>query len=316
MEVFGPIPSRRLGRSLGINNIPPKACSYYCTYCQVGPTEQTEIKRRHFYGADYLVQLVKKRVAECQARGEIIDHLSFVPDGEPTLDADLGETIDKLRPLDIKIAIITNGSLIWREDVRETLKKADWVSLKIDSVDEKIWHRLNLPHDNLKLSTILEGMITFAKEYQGTLVTETMLVKNRNVGETEAHGIANFLQRIQPQKAYFLIPTRPPAISSISPPTEVELNRFYQIVSQKITNMEYITGDGGNAYASTGDVVEDLLSITAVHPMPKAAVQELLSKNQADWHIVDNLLSEGKILETQYEGQIFYMRRFHNKEAK
>jgi wyosine [tRNA(Phe)-imidazoG37] synthetase (radical SAM superfamily) len=316
MEVFGPIPSRRLGRSLGINNIPPKACSYYCTYCQVGPTETTEMERRHFYGADYLVQLVKKRVAELQAQGETIDYLSFVPDGEPTLDADLGETIEKLRPLNIKIAIITNGSLIWREDVRETLKKADWVSLKVDSVDEKIWHRLNLPHDNLKLSTILEGMITFAKEYQGTLVTETMLVKNRNVSETQAYNIAEFLQRLSPQKAYFLIPTRPPAISSISPPTEVELNRFYQIVSQKVAKLEYITGSGGHVYASTGNVVEDLLSITAVHPMPKEAVQELLYKNQKDWRIVENLLSEGKILETQYEGQIFYMRRFYGKEHK
>jgi len=136
MEIFGPIPSRRLGRSLGINNIPPKACSYYCTYCQVGPTEETEIALRHFYGADYLVKLVKERVAQLKKQGEAIDHLSFVPDGEPTLDADLGETIDKLRPLGIKIAIITNGSLLWREDVRETLKKADWVSLKVDTVDE------------------------------------------------------------------------------------------------------------------------------------------------------------------------------------
>jgi wyosine [tRNA(Phe)-imidazoG37] synthetase (radical SAM superfamily) len=310
MQVFGPIPSRRLGRSLGINNIPPKACSYYCTYCQVGPTEQTEIERRHFYGADYLVQLVKERVAQLQAQGETIDYLSFVPDGEPTLDADIGETIDKLRPLGIKIAIITNGSLIWRDDVRETLKKADWVSLKIDSLDEKTWNRLNIPHKNLKLNIILEGMLTFAKEYQGILVTETMLVKNRNVSETAAHQIANFLKRLQPQTAYFLIPTRPPAISSISPPSEEEFNHFYQIVRQKVPQSESITGSGGNAYAATGNVVEDLLSITAVHPMPRAAVQELLNKNQSDWKIVEHLLSTKKLLETQYEGQTFYMRRF------
>jgi wyosine [tRNA(Phe)-imidazoG37] synthetase (radical SAM superfamily) len=314
MEIFGPIPSRRLGRSLGINNIPPKACSYYCTYCQVGPTEQTEIERRHFFGADYLVGLVKERVAQLQAQGETIDHLSFVPDGEPTLDADLGETIDKLRPLGIKIAIITNSSLIWREDVRETLKKADWVSLKVDSVDEKIWHRLDIPHDSLKLATILEGMLTFAKEYTGTLVSETMLVKNRNVSEDSAVGIADFIHRLNPEKAYFLIPTRPPAVSSISPPSEEELNRFYQIVSRKVPNLEYLTGYEGNAFASTGDVAKDVLSITAVHPMREEAVRELLAKNQADWRIVENLLSEGKIMETEYEGKKFYIRRFHEQK--
>ncbi len=310
MEIFGPIPSRRLGRSLGINNIPPKSCSYYCTYCQVGPTEKTEMVRRHFYGADYLVEQVNTRVAQLREGGETIDHLSFVPDGEPTLDLDLSETIDKLRPLGIKIAIITNGSLIWDEAVRETLNKADWVSLKVDSVDEKSWQRLNLPDKALKLETILESMMTFAAAYTGTLVTETMLVKDRNVSEASAAGIANFIQRLNPEKAYFLIPTRPPAISSIRPPSEAELNRFYQIVSRKVANIEYLTGYEGNAFASSGNAAEDLLSITAVHPMRFEAVRELLAKNQADWHIVENLVNEGKITETEYEGQKFYIRRF------
>ncbi len=309
MEIFGPIPSRRLGRSLGINNIPPKACSYYCTYCQVGPTEETEINLRHFYGADKIVKLVKARVAQLKEQGDTVDHLSFVPEGEPTLDADLGETIEKLRPLGIKIAVITNGSLIWRKEVRETLKKADWVSLKIDTVDEKIWHRINIPHRNLKLTAILEGMITFAKEYSGTLVTETMLVKNRNVSDDAVSGIADFIQRINPEKAYFLIPTRPPAISSIHPPDEDELNRIYQIVTQRIPFMEYLTGYEGNAFASSGDAAKDLLSITAVHPMREEAVRELLAKNQADWLIVENLLSEGKMIKTEYEGKMFYIRQ-------
>jgi len=181
----------------------------------------------------------------------------------------------------------------------------------VDSVDEKIWHRLDIPHASLKLATILEGMLTFAKEYTGTLVSETMLVKNRNVSEESAVGIADFIHRLNPEKAYFLIPTRPPAVSSISPPSEEELNRFYQIVSRKVPNLEYLTGYEGNAFASTGDAAEDVLSITAVHPMREEAVRELLAKNQADWRIVENLLSERKIMETEYEGKKFYIRRFH-----
>ncbi|MCK5720750.1 MAG: radical SAM protein [Thiomargarita sp.] len=309
--VFGPIPSRRLGRSLGINNIPPKACTYNCTYCQVGTTKQTEITRRHFYGTELVVQQVTAQIAKLKQHGENIDHLSFVPDGEPTLDLDLEATIDQLRPLGIKIAIITNGSLIWQPQVRNALQKADWISLKIDAIEEKIWRQLNIPHSELKLTTILNGMLEFAKEYSGKLVTETMLVRKRNVSATSINQIADFIQQLQPQTAYFLIPTRPPAISSIQPPTETELNQAYQILNARIANVEYLTGYEGNAFASTGNVAEDILSITAVHPMRREAIEALLEKNQADWSIVQELCAAGKIIATQYQDQQFYMRRFN-----
>ena len=313
MKIFGPIPSRRLGRSLGINNIPPKACSYHCNYCQVGPTSQTEIERRHFYGADPLVKLVTDRVAQLRSQGELIDYLSFVPDGEPTLDIDLGETIDKLRPLGIKIAVITNSSLIWREDVRDTLKTVDWVSLKIDSVDEAIWSIINMPHPSLRLATILEGMIRFAQEYQGTLVTETMLVKGINVDKESAIDLADFIDKLKPSKAYFLIPTRPPALPSARIPSQAELNLFYPIISHKLSNIEYLTHYEGNTFASTGDVATDLLSITAVHPLREEAVRELLVKNQANWSIVESLVQEGNLIITEYEGNKFCTRPFHAK---
>lgn len=311
MEIFGPIPSRRLGRSLGINNIPPKACSYYCTYCQVGPTEQTEIERRHFYGAEHLVKLVKERVAQLTAQGESIDYLSFVPDGEPTLDADLGDIIEQLRPLGIKIAVITNGSLIWHKAVRATLKKADWVSLKIDSLNEKMWHLINMPHPTLKLDTILAGIIKFAQEYEGTLVTETMLLKDVNVDEESAIEIANFIDHLKPSKAYFLVPTRPPAVPTVQIPSQAELNLFYQVISSKgLNNVEYLTHYEGNTFTSTGDVRADLLGITAVHPMREEAVRALLIQNQASWDIVEQLVQEGKIIITEYEGNKFYLQRF------
>jgi wyosine [tRNA(Phe)-imidazoG37] synthetase (radical SAM superfamily) len=316
MKIFGPIPSRRLGRSLGINNIPPKACSYHCNYCQVGPTLQTEIERRHFYGADHLVELVTERVTQLRAQGELIDYLSFVPDGEPTLDIDLGETIDKLRPLGIKIAVITNGSLIWHEAVRNTLKIADWVSLKVDSVDEAIWSIINMPHPHLKLATILEGMIKFAQEYQGTLVTETMLVKGINVDPESAIELADFIKQLKPSKAYFLIPTRPPALPFVRIPSQAELNLFYPIVSSKLSNIEYLTHYEGNTFTSTGDVAADLLSITAVHPLREEAVRELLAKNQADWSIVASLVQTGQLMVTEYEGNKFYTQSFQTQALK
>ena len=121
MRVFGPVPSRRLGFSLGINNIPPKVCTYSCIYCQIGKTITLQCERQAFYEPDDLARDVKKKVNELKKRDTKIDYLSFVPDGEPTLDSNLGNIIERIRTLQIKIAVITNGSLIHRKDVREDL---------------------------------------------------------------------------------------------------------------------------------------------------------------------------------------------------
>jgi len=101
LNVFGPVPSRRLGRSLGINNIPPKICSYSCVYCQLGRTLRMEIERRAFYEPEELIRAVRERVEELREGGERIDYLTFVPDGEPTLDSNLGEEIAALKDLGI-----------------------------------------------------------------------------------------------------------------------------------------------------------------------------------------------------------------------
>ena len=112
MIAFRPVPSRRLGRSLGINNIPAKICSYSCAYCQVGRTLQMELKRRSFYSPQEIYQEVLEKVNRSESMGQAIDYLTFVPDGEPTLDINLGQEIDMLRSLGIRIAVISNASLI------------------------------------------------------------------------------------------------------------------------------------------------------------------------------------------------------------
>jgi wyosine [tRNA(Phe)-imidazoG37] synthetase (radical SAM superfamily) len=180
MIAFGPVPSRRLGRSLGVNNIPPKVCSYSCAYCQLGRTIKMQVERQTFYEPEDIVKNVREKIARVSEVGEPVDYLTFVPDGEPTLDINLGREIELLKPLGINIAVISNGSLVWRQDVREDLVKADWVSLKVDSTREEIWRRINRPHRTLQLAAILDGMLEFAAVYKGELVTETMLVEGVN----------------------------------------------------------------------------------------------------------------------------------------
>lgn len=309
MPAFGPIPSRRLGRSLGINNIPPKVCSYSCVYCQVGRTLKMQIERQAFYGPDELLKDVEKKIAEVRKAGESIDYLTFVPDGEPTLDINLGREIDLLKPFGFKIAVITNASLIWCHEVRNELTKADWVSLKVDAANEDLWRKVNRPYRSLQLSSILDGMLSFAKRYHGKLATETMLVKGLNDSPEHAEEIAIFLAQLKPDKAYISIPIRPPAETWVRPPDEEVINAFYQIFSKKVKGVEYLIGEEGNAFAATGDVAEDLLSITAVHPMREEAVKEFLARANADESIIQQLLARDLLFETEYESKKFYMRK-------
>ena len=305
---FGPVPSRRLGRSLGINNIPPKSCSYSCLYCQVGTTLGKTVVPQVFYQPEAIHRAVESQLQKVRAINESVDYLTFVPDGEPGLDINLGKSIELLRPLGIPIAIISNASLLWREEVRSAMSKADWVSVKVDSVEETIWKRLNRPHVTLQLSDILDGIRRFTQEFSGELVTETMLIEGVNDSQDNVGKTAEFIHKIGVTKAYLAIPTRPPAEPTVHGPAETVLNSAYQQLADRVAQVEYLIGYEGDAFAFSGDVRHDLLSITAVHPMRASAVRALLEKANADWDVVDQLLTECQLVETEYQGERFYLR--------
>ncbi len=241
MLVYGPVPSRRLGKSLGINNIPPKSCSYSCIYCQIGRTNRMTVKRSEFYMPQEILVQTKQKLNDIG--GEAVDYLSFVPDGEPTLDRNLGRHIEFLKPLGIKTAVITNASLLWMDDVKEDLMKADWVSVKIDAVDDSIWKKIDRPYGTLVLSRILQGTLDFTERFEGTLVTETMLVSGYNDNGSHMKRIADYIYSINPQKAYLLVPTRPPAEAGVFKPTTELLKNAYELFQQAGVEAECITGD-------------------------------------------------------------------------
>lgn len=309
LHVFGPVPSRRLGRSLGINNIPPKVCSYSCVYCQLGRTVSLRAKRQAFYPPDLVVEAVRDRVDELRENKETVNYLTFVPDGEPTLDSGLGREIEMLRPLKVPIAVISNGSFVWDESARRDLAQADWVSLKIDSTRARIWRKIDRPHGSLTLTRILEGMRAFADAFRGRLVTETMLVKGVNDGAGDLEEVARFLTELKPAASYLAVPTRPPAEACAAPPDEESLHRAYHVFRQSVKQVELLIGYEGNAYSFTGETERDLLSITAVHPMREDAVEALLRNEGDGWATVERMLKSGKLVKLAYQGNDFYMRR-------
>lgn len=313
MIVYGPVPSRRLGQSIGINNIPPKTCSYSCVYCQLGRTNRMQVKRQAFYKPEDICREAEIKLKQLETENKHADYLSFVPDGEPTLDMNLGKTIELLKPYNTKIAVITNASLLWMDEVKEDLMGADWVSVSIDAAEETTWHKIDRPHGMLKHQNILNGIIEFSKAFHGMLVTETMLVEGINDHETCIEKIAEQIASVQPQKAYLLVPTRPPAESSVRRASAENLRKAAATIrGVSGTDVECITGDETEeGFFFTEDIADDIISIASVHPIREDIIENLLEKKNANRSVISELLDRGSLIEYTYEGKKFYKRNIH-----
>lgn len=294
MRVFGPVPSRRLGKSLGVNNISYKHCSYSCVYCQLGRTDKLEVERKEFFDPQQILEEVRNRI---DLIGNV-DYISFVPDGEPTLDVNLGTEIEILKNIG-RVAVITNSSLIFRQDVRCDLLKADLVSLKVDAVEEMLWKRINRPHKSLKLREILDGIVRFADEYSGTLITETMLVEGFTTLKS-VEEIAGFLGELEPEKAYLAIPTRPPAenVRAVSNDFILQAKRIFDEYVEAELLIESESGEFGIKSK------EDVLSIASVHPLREDVLKRYLK--QLNLRMED--LAD-KLEEIVYGGFKYYKRK-------
>lgn len=307
---YGPVPSRRLGRSLGINHIPSKICSYSCIYCQVGRTTRIQVERTPFYSMDKILFELEKKILLAREAAKKIDYISLVPDGEPTLDANLGQLIDHIKCFGIPVAVISNSSLIWREDVQQDLLKADWVSLKVDTVDEALWRKVNRPHRSLALDSILKGVETFAHRFSGILASETLIVGGINDGDESLHAVAVFLKRVKPKISYISVPMRPPAEVTIHIPEEKILASAYRIFASQLPHVEFLVDFEGDDFTCYGDIESDLLSTMAVHPMRKDSVEAMLANAGATWDVVAALVARGDLVELDHAGHVFYLRRF------
>lgn len=308
MRVFGPVPSRRLGKSIGINNIPPKHCSYACVYCQLGRALKMCVNRSEFFPPRELLNEVRRKVEATLKQGEAVDYLTIVPDGEPTLDLNLGELLRLLADLEIKTAVITNSTLLQLPEVREELSSADWVSVKVDALNGNSWKKIDRPHPKLSLDSVLRGILDFSGQFDGTLVTETMLVEGINDDAENLRETAEFIRETGAETAYVSIPTRPPAEKWVGPPKEEVINLAYQIFDEAVKDVEYLIGYEGNAFPYSGNVSEDILSITAVHPMREDAVRDYVERGDEDFSVVDRLVEAGKLSVSEYNQHRYYVR--------
>jgi wyosine [tRNA(Phe)-imidazoG37] synthetase (radical SAM superfamily) len=307
---FGPVRSRRLGWSLGINNVPPKTCTYSCVYCQVGATDRARLERADYFAPEEIVDAVAARLAECRAAEQPVDYATFVPDGEPTLDRHLGEAIRDVADLGLKVAVLTNGTLLWRDDLREELAAADWVSLKVDTVDEPTWRRLNRPIGNLELEVVLDGMRRFVAGYRGEVVTETMLVAGINDDAASIEQTARFIGALEPLRAYVAIPTRPPAEPWVRAASVETARRAAEIFrSAEVPTELLVEDDVAETFAPATDPAAGLLGIVAVHPMAVADARTYLSRSGGDWSVAQRLLDEGRLVAVRHDARTYLRTR-------
>ncbi len=311
MISFGPIPSRRLGNSLGINNIiSPKICTYGCIYCQVGKTSKKSIKREVYFQPEMICEEVRKHLQKLSNQN-YPDYLTIVSNGEPTLDINLGKTIKKLKHFNIPIAVITNASLLSDEAVRDDIYTADLISLKMDAHDNTTWQKINRPSPALDFEKHIDSIIHFSIDYNGGLLTETMLIDGINDTLENFSGLGEIIKNINPDKAFLATPIRPPAERYVKSPGEEKLNAAWQIFDARNIKTEFLTIFEGTHAGFTGNIYEDILNITTVHPLREDSLMELLEKNKADYQVVDSLIRQKLIKSTMYNGRKFFMRDYH-----
>jgi wyosine [tRNA(Phe)-imidazoG37] synthetase (radical SAM superfamily) len=238
------------------------------------------------------------------------DFLTFVANGEPTLDKHLGREITLLQPLGIPVAVITNASLLSDHEVRKDLSLADWVSVKVDTGNAGIRNALNRPLHGLDFLAYVEGLLQFTSGFTGHLVTETMLVNGVNDAKDQLMETVQLVLQLNPSRAYISVPTRPPAVRTVKSPPEESLLQAYRIFSDAGLQTELITGFEGIAVCHTGNVRNDLLHILAVHPLREDAVRELLRKNNSDWSVVEDLIRENLIRRVNYQDYAYYLRKY------
>jgi len=204
--IFGPVPSRRLGRSLGVDLVPFKTCSYDCIYCQLGRTTNKTVERREWVPLDdVLAELAEKLTTRP-------DYITLSGSGEPTLYSRLDELVAGIRSMtDVPVAVLTNGSLLWQKDVRRGLVDAHLVIPSLDAGQDGMFETVNRPHESLSFERMLDGLITFRQEYHGAYWLEVFLLAGQTAEESEAGKIVDCVRRIKPDRVQLNTATRPTA---------------------------------------------------------------------------------------------------------
>lgn len=303
-HVFGPVPSRRLGLSLGIDLIPPKTCSYNCLYCELGPTTRRTLTEAASLSADEVVQEAAIRLSQSRP-----DVLTLAGSGEPTLYADLGVVIERLKTMtDIPVALLTNGSLFFREAVRRRVMKADMILPTLTSAFEETFRRIHRPHPDLTLDLVLSGLRALREEYRGSLWLEVVFLRGLNDSEQELLGLRRVIQSLAPDKVQLNTVVRPPSDSRAVPLDTQALEEIKNFLGERAEILLDFPFEGkGHRGGSPETELVKMLRRRPMRPVDAAEVLGLTLEEARD--LLDNLCRQGTVRELRQSGQTYYARR-------
>ncbi len=299
--VFGPVPSRRFGRSLGVNPLPRKTCNYSCIYCQLGRTPKLRTERKEFYPAETVVEGVRKAVERAD---EAIDYITFMGDGEPTLAANLGEMAEGVRTFwDGKMALITNGSLFYDEDVRRDAEHFDVVSPTVSAGDERTYRLIHRPPRSLSFEKVFEGLRLLKEWIPGKVWAEMMLVGGVNDSLASLLSIRKVVREIGPDRLYVTVPTRPPAEAWALPPSKESLRRVFDLFPEA---RDLTEPEEGPFLRNEEEREAEIVQIARKHPLREDQAFELLAMPFGLEGARDSLarmVQDGKLISVQFEGR-------------
>ena len=232
--IFGPVPSRRLGISLGVDLVPYKTCTFNCIYCQLERTANQTLKRKEYIKAKDILKELKEKLANWRTdklAKQRINYITLSGSGEPTLNAKIGKIISGIKKMtSIPVAVLTNGSLLYKKEVRDSLKEADLVIPSLDAATAKTFKKINRPAKSLGVEKVIKGLVNFRKEYTGKIWLEVMLVKGINDGRKEIKELKKTIARIKSDRVQLNTVARPPCESLAQALNNRELERIKNLL--------------------------------------------------------------------------------------
>lgn len=300
-HIYGPVPSRRLGLSLGVDIVPMKTCSLSCIYCQVGETPKTTITRKEYVSVPEILQALK----DYFIRGQQTDWVTFSGSGEPTLNSGIGAIIKGIRNItDSPICVITNGTLLWDPRVRSDILDADAVMPSLDSATERTFRKINRPHPDLKIDNIIKGLVAFRNVYQGKIWLEILLVAGINDSQEELDALHSAIERISPDSIQLNTVVRPPAETSAKPVTSERLKEIREQFGEKA---EIIASFKDDSVRSEEIEIDDVRRYLKRRP---GSVSDISAALHAEEHevekILDKLNKSGEIKINEFFGKRFW----------
>ncbi|MFW6140126.1 MAG: radical SAM protein [Acidobacteriota bacterium] len=301
-HIYGPVPSRRLGLSLGVDIIPFKICSLDCVYCQLGPTTEKTVEPKDYFSEQEILSQIKKKI-ESSSR---IDYITFSGSGEPTLNSKIGVLIKKIKNFtDIPVAVLTNGSLLFKKEVRDSIKQADLVVPSLDAATQEFFEKINRPHASLKIENVIEGLKIFRKEFKGRIWLEIILVKGMNDSESQVKALKKAIHEINPDKVQLNTVIRPPSEKFARPLSKKEMEKIKKFIGN---NCEIVARFKRKGLTPEEENLKDIiLDMIRRRPVTIQDISDSLGRHKNEiLKYIDILERENQIKTVSYENQDYY----------